>query len=145
MLKQYYLLALVLCLNLNGYCQKKVLKDSTAVAGTADRFMKKVSEKEVAEAFSSFRHYSRLPDKEVDRLISQLKGQLISYREDYGEIIDFQFIGGRYVGEYLYERSYLLRFEEHPIRFHLIHYHNGKGWIISYLRWKDGIKQLFGH
>ncbi len=97
---------LILGLTLDGYGQDEVLEDSTAVAEQADRFMERVSEEKVAEVFSSFRKYSRVPEKEVDRLASQLKGQLRSFGEDYGEIIDARFIGDRYVGEDLYERSF---------------------------------------
>lgn len=121
------------------------LKDSTKVREHSSSFMEHIVKGEVGKAFSSYKKYSPVSDKEVDRLASKLKGQLSDYKDRYGGLIDQSFLMENALGPYLLERVHLVRYKEQPVRFHFIYYRSEGGWIVNYIRWKPTIRELFGN
>ncbi len=121
------------------------LEDSAEVAEHADAFMERISEDKIGEAFDSFKRHSMVSDKEVSRTASQLKGHLSDYKNTHGEMLDANFLLEQRAGDHLVERSYLLRFEKHPVHFHLIYYKGSDGWLINTITWDPDVKKLFGH
>ena len=139
-----FLLSVPVLIASNLFAQSH-LKDSTALRRHSKAFMEELVKGEVGEAFSSFKEYSRLPDKEADRLASKLKGQLSDYESSYGELIDQHALMEDHLGAHLMERVHILRYEDQPVRFHFIYYRSDEGWILTFIRWKDTVKGLFGH
>lgn len=126
-----------------GLFAQPYLKDSTAVAEHGDKFMDLLSKKAFKDAFNALDEYSRLSKNEIGRLSSKMRKQITGFSKDFGKILGKSFIQEERIRDLLIHRTYLLRYEDHPVRFHLVYYRSSKGWIFDHIRWNKGVFELF--
>ncbi len=118
-------------------------KSEHEVRQYADSIVEEVSRGEVSAAIELAKEYWPMPTEEMDELSRHTVSQLRQVSNRFGGIIGSEFIDEKKMGGSFLRYRYIVKFENHAIRWVMIFYKPVDEWILNKLNWDDHTDLLF--
>ena len=122
---------------------QQYLKDEEEMKKHADEVINYMGQLKFHEAFIALKGYWPLPENEIDQLEMSTIKQFNIVADRFGEITSVDFVKDTRAGNFLFKKTYILRFQRHLIKIYFIYYNNSEGWQLNSFQWNDEIDDLF--
>lgn len=96
----------------------------------------------VSAAFSHIRKISPLIPSELDEVEQTTESQINAFKPRFGDIIGYERVSSRHIGSSVAECVYILKFENHILRWRFYFYKPEDKWFLNSFNWDDRIQDL---
>ena len=138
-------LSLVLVFSVGvGAQQNKYLENQAQCLKLSADFLSILTTGQIERAFSNIRPYFYIPDKEIEELTSNTKGQLEATRERFGDMLGYQLIRDQEVADTVAKYTFIVRHEFTATRWFFTFYKpEEEKWLLNSLSWDDMVEEIF--
>ncbi len=112
--------------------EAKLIEISTSVVN-------EVSQGKLFEAFDIIKKHSPLPESEFKVVKEQAKKQFEVIKPRFGDFIGYEFINSKKIGNSIIRHDYIVKCENHVIRWEFIYYKPKDKWFLNSFKWDDQI------
>ncbi|MGM0442478.1 MAG: hypothetical protein ACQEQC_08685 [Elusimicrobiota bacterium] len=119
------------------------LKSEAQTRRFGDKIVEEFTSGNISESFEIAKEHWPMPAEELDNLSSQTEAQIKQLRPRFGDIVGKEFIRREKLGDSFLRYQYIIKFENHAIRWILIFYRPKGEWVLNQLNWDDKIERLF--
>ena len=95
------------------------------------------------EAVSLFKPYWPLPPTEIDMLILKIQNQTSMISSRFGKVVGFEFLKQQQVGKCFVRYIYILKYENHAMRWLFTFYKPQNKWLVNSVYFDDKLSELF--
>lgn len=109
----------------------------------SDQAASLLAQDKTKEAISLFKPYSPLPPTEIDTLILQIQNWTFTVSSKYGKVVGFEFLKQQRVGKCFVRYIYILKYENHAIRWLFTFYKPQNKWWVNSIFFDNKVSELF--
>ena len=123
--------------------QTKSFKSAKDAHTFAEGMVKQIIAGQTKEAFESIKPYWPLDAFTIDGLAETTSEQVPMLTETFGKITGYEFVGSETLGNSGHLETFLIKYQQSALRFYIVFYNSGDGWIVNSLSWDDKWDILF--
>jgi len=97
----------------------------------------------VKESFNTLKEFWPLPEQEIDNLSYQTTSQLQMVGGRFGELLGSDYISTQKAGNTFVKHTYVIKYQNHALRYICTFYKPKDLWVINSLTWDDETSLLF--
>lgn len=98
---------------------------------------------QIKESFNTLKQHWPLPEEEITNLIYKTESQLQMVGSRFGTVLGSDFINTKKVGNSFVKYTYVIKYQNHALRYMCIFYKPQNLWVLNSVLWDDETKQLF--
>ncbi len=125
-----------------GVAAGKGFSDDASIKTFCQNVLEKFVAKDIAGAFTLMRPRWILPPNEIDNLERLTIQQINMIMPRFGKPVAWEFVRKRSGGQSVVLFTYIVKHENHPIRFQFWFYKPREEWILNSFSWDDKLKEL---
>ena len=118
----------------------KTLKD---VHKLSESVLQKIVEGQSENAFDLLQPHWPLDAAQISNLGKTTAEQIPMLEEQFGKVVGYEFVSSEELGTFGYLEQYVIKYEQSALRFYIIFYNSGSGWLVNSLYWDDGWDNFF--
>jgi hypothetical protein len=134
---------LFLSFSLSACAQPKPARTKEELAAACDKLMQTFRDGKFKPAMQMLKQISLIKYSKIDELAEQANNQMVDLADTYGKIVSYEFVNEKAIKDFIYKRSYVLRFEKYYLKFSFILYKATAGWTITHFVYNEEIEELF--
>lgn len=108
-----------------------------------DKLVKLFFEEKFDAGFSEVSKYWPIDDNSIANVKNQINSQLPMIKEKFGEAVGYVFFEEKEVSDIFVRFTYIVKYENHILRWVIVFYKPKEGWIINYIKWDDNVDSFF--
>jgi hypothetical protein len=109
----------------------------------AEEMVKKIIAGQAITAFDAIKPYWPLDPSTISGLATTTAEQLPMLEDSYGKLMGYEFVGSETLGTSGHLENFIIKYEQSALRFYIVFYNGGTGWIVNSLSWDDSWDLLF--
>ncbi|ACL70118.1 hypothetical protein [Halothermothrix orenii] len=118
-------------------------KDETEVREYCDTFVEYLIKEDTQNAFDLIESQWLFVPSEIQAIELQTVKQLELVKERFGEILGYKMLKKELVDEMFLKYTYVIKYENHILRWIFIFYKPKESWLLNTFRFDDSISKLF--
>jgi hypothetical protein len=108
-----------------------------------EKFLQKIVNNQIKEAFDFIKPHSQIPESEVDKLALQTLKQLELVKPRFGNILGFEFLKEEIIKQTFARYTFFIKYQKTVVRWIFLFYKPQDTWGINAISWDDKIQALF--
>lgn len=142
-MRKTYLYLIATCLSFGMFAQPTPLKTTKDAHKLSESVLQKIVDGQSEEAFNLLQPHWPLDAAQISNLGKTTAEQIPMLEEQFGKLVGYEFANSEQLGTFGYLEQYVLKYEQSALRFYIIYYNSGSGWLVNSLYWDDGWDKLF--
>jgi hypothetical protein len=123
--------------------QPKAAKTKEEIIAACDKLMQTFKEGKFKAAMQSLKPISLIQPSKINDLAEQANDQMTALAGTYGKMVAYDLVNEKAIKDFIYKRSYILRFERYYLKFSFVYYKAATGWAITHFVYNEEIDELF--
>ncbi len=136
-------LALLVLVASVAHAQNTPLPRESDTRALSEKVVKSVAEGQWKSGWDAIRAASVIPVNELNVVEAQIVGEMDKIAARLGKPVGHEFIITEKVGERLVRHQFLVHHEKSPIRWMLVFYNTGSGWVLTDFKFDANYSVLF--
>ena len=137
------LFILFVSFTVSACAQPKSIKTKEEITAACDKVMQTFRDGKYKAAMQALKPISLIKPSKIDELGEQANKQMIALADAYGKIVAYDLVNEKAIKDFVYKRSYILRFESYYLKFSFIYYKAATGWAVTNFVYNEDIDELF--
>ena len=142
-MKKLQLLVIALFALSSVSAQTASFKSTKEAHAFAENMVKQIIAGQSIAAFEAIKPYWPLDASTIDGLAKTTSEQIPMLEETFGKVTGYEFAGSETLGTSGHLETFLIKYEQSALRFYVVFYNGGNGWIVNSLSWDDNWDFLF--